>query len=443
MESKKILIWGRYAIAFTVAVLVSVAFFMQVYPVALFEVQIVAAWQSALVSATVSTVVIIFLVFILTLLCGRVYCSTLCPLGIFQEILMFLWQPIYKWKKIKAVKKHSVLGYFMAIILFGCLCGGSVILLRYIDPYAVIGNALSGAIYGICFISTVAILSLFKKRFFCSHICPVGVLLGVISKFSLWRIKIDDKACKLCGRCEQVCPVGCIDLKKQEVDSERCIRCFKCLEHCAFKAVIFERQNKKNNDDENKEMPVDLKRRKMIIGTGVLLLFGVAFRGGKLLVEKTADKIKRVILPAGAGNGKDFYNRCLNCNLCVKNCPMEIIKKATAEVPVVHLKYGKNYCDYDCHKCSEVCPSGAIKKISLKDKRRTKIAEAVIDEDICIKCGMCAVRCPRHIIIKNGGEYPKIAANGCIGCGLCASVCPVKAITIKTIEEQKILEAKE
>ena len=82
----------------------------------------------------------------------------------------------------------------------------------------------------------------------------------------------------------------------------------------------------------------------------------------------------------------DEANRCLNCNLCVQNCPMQIIKKADGDYPAVHIDYTDGFCDYDCRKCSEICPSGAIKRLTLAEKQKTQIGLAVINENTCIKC---------------------------------------------------------
>jgi Pyruvate/2-oxoacid:ferredoxin oxidoreductase delta subunit len=182
------------------------------------------------------------------------------------------------------------------------------------------------------------------------------------------------------------------------------------------------------------------KRRELIAGGLILLIFGKAVSCGKDIAKRVGDKVKKVILPAGSIKPEDFANRCLNCNLCVKNCPRKIIKTATAEIPFVHLDYGKSsYCAYECHKCSEVCPSGAIKRLTLQEKQHTKIAIAAIDEDICVKCGVCAMECPKKVIIKEDGKVPVIRFDECIGCGKCASVCPVKAIQIEPINQQVIL----
>ena len=150
--------------------------------------------------------------------------------------------------------------------------------------------------------------------------------------------------------------------------------------------------------------------------------------------------VKDVILPPGAKNKEEFLSKCLNCNLCVAQCPMKILKKADDEFGAVSIDYEKGFCDFDCNRCSEVCPSGAIKRIDLKEKQKTQIALAQIDEDKCIKCGLCVMKCPRGIIKKDGFNVPTISPDECIGCGMCKSACPVKAIKIVTIDEQKTVK---
>lgn len=125
--------------------------------------------------------------------------------------------------------------------------------------------------------------------------------------------------------------------------------------------------------------------------------------------------------------------------LCVQNCPIKILKKANGDYPAVHLDYSDSFCDYDCNKCSQVCPSGAIKRLSLAQKQKTQIGLANIDEQICVKCGLCVMKCPRQAISKADGSFPVVDASQCIGCGACANGCPVKAITIQPVAKQKIL----
>jgi len=421
----------KTVVALCVAVLCFLAFFKHTYLLKFFDIQFVAAVQSSFITVSVISLILLAFILILTLIFGRIYCSMLCPLGIFQDFLMFLFKPFYKKRSIKA-QKHHLFAYFFAAILFGMVFGGTVFLLRLFDPYSIAGNALSGATYGIIFISVLAVLVFFKKRFFCTNICPVGAVLGIISRFSLFKIRLDAKKCKMCSLCARICPTGSIDYENHKVDNETCIKCFKCLTHCQHHAINY-------SLPESKPQPFSPKRRQLIIGGTCLALLGVAYKSGLYLSQFIAEKIKKVIIPAGSGKLSNFANRCLNCNLCVKNCPMKIIKPATKDVPFVHLDYGKKYCNYDCHKCSEVCPSGAIKRISLEEKRRTKIATAVVHTDTCIQCGLCVHECPRKIIVKEFGDFPQIDADKCIGCGACASMCPVKAIAIEPVDEQIIL----
>ena len=427
----KFLLYGRYFVAGVVLILCVMALCGYAYPLKIFDIQFVPALQNGLISGFSVAFILFGAVIGLTLLFGRIYCSTLCPLGLYQEILTLVFRPFYK-KRHRQTMKHYRAAYWGAAILFGTLCGGTVVLLRMFDPYSVAGNVFSGAWFGIGFAVALGVLVFFKKRFFCVNICPVGVILGVLSRFSPYQIRIDTDKCKACGLCARECPCGSIDFKNHRVNNETCVKCFKCLPHCAHQALFYGLPKKKT-------IEFSLKRRQLILAGAMVAVFGAAFKSGAALSQLAARKIKKVILPAGSENAEKFANRCLNCNLCVQNCPMKIIKPATADAPFVHLDYGDKYCDFDCHKCSEICPSGAIKRLTLAQKQSTKIATAVVREDVCISCGLCVRECPKQIIIKEDGEVPIIRFDACIGCGKCASVCPVKAISIATVDQQVIL----
>lgn len=426
-----LLIYGRFFLALWVFIFCIAAFAYQLYPFKIFDLQFTAALQSGLLSGLGLGAILLVVLLILTLLFGRIYCSVLCPLGIYQELLTILFKPFYKKRK-SATAKHHIFAYFAAAVLFGSLFGGTVVLLRMADPYSVAGNALSGAGFGIGFIIALTILVFFKKRFFCTNLCPVGAILGLISRFSLFKIRIDAKKCKLCNVCTQACPCGSIDLNSNTINNETCIKCFKCLGRCRHHALYY-------GLPQSPKIEFNAKRRQFITAGLVLATFGIAFKGGIELSKLVSNRLKKAILPAGSRSLDEFANRCLNCNLCVKNCPQKIIKPANPTTPFVHLEYGDTFCNYKCHKCSEVCPSGAIKRLSLIEKQNTKIANAVVSEEVCIKCGRCAAECPRQIIIKEKGAFPIVQFDKCIGCGKCASVCPVKAISIEPINKQVVL----
>ena len=119
---------------------------------------------------------------------------------------------------------------------------------------------------------------------------------------------------------------------------------------------------------------------------------------------------------------------------------MKILKKADSDYPAVHIDLSENFCTFDCHKCGDVCPSGAIRRLSLSDKRRTQTGLAGVDESKCVKCGLCVMKCPKHAVKKERFEdFPSFDSDLCIGCGACKIACPVGAITVQPVEEQRLL----
>ncbi len=372
----------------------------------------------------------------LTLIFGRIYCSTLCPLGILQEIFTYLSR-----KKV-ALKNHPH-KYFIAALVFGFLIGGSALFFKYIDPFTIFGTifsfSVSGSIFSIRTIGLLAAIAIFalvifKKRFFCTNICPVGAILGLISKFSLLKIKIDTDKCASCGICENVCPSGCISVKEKSVDNETCIKCLRCMDQCKKDAIGY-----KTEKPEFKP-----KRRDFIISASVFALFSAAAIAGMKFVKVTGKKIKEIILPAGSVNTNRMENKCLNCNLCVENCPTKILEKANNEFGAVHINYnggsfGEKYCDYDCKKCGDVCPSGAIKRMKLERKQRTRIAMAVLNSEKCTTCRLCIQRCPTFAIHQDENMKVVIDSDKCIGCGQCKAFCRFDAVEIYPVKEQIVL----
>ena len=424
----KILRYLRAGAAVIVGVLSILAFAGIFYPVKIFDIQFSALLQRFFIDFSVAATVLLALLLLLTFIFGRIYCSTLCPFGLYQELLMLLF------RRRKQTQKNYPYKYFLAALLFGTLIGGTAFLLRLVDPYTIFGSAASITCLGLGLAATVAILVWFKGRFFCTNICPVGTVLGLISKHALTRISINADICVSCGLCASKCLTGSIDFKNKTVDNETCIKCFNCLTACHKNGITVKRHAKAQI-----ETPFNPTRRKLLLSGAVIATFALAAKGGIKLSKFIAQKIKKVILPAGAGNPESFANRCLNCNLCVQNCPMKIIKKANEDYPAVHIDYSDSFCDYNCHKCSEVCPSGAIKRLTLPEKQKTQIALAVIDESTCVKCGLCVMKCPRQAITKANGEFPHINTDECIGCGACKNACPVKAISISALDRQRTL----
>ena len=416
----------RGGLAVVVGIMAVLAFAGLFYPIQVFDVQLTALLQRVLVDFSLFAAVLLAALLIISLLFGRIYCSMLCPLGLYQEFLMLLF------RRRVPVQKNRPYKYFLAAVVFGALIGGTAFLVKLIDPYTLFGSAASGAWLGLGVLLALAVLVWFRGRLFCSNICPVGVVLGLISKHALKQIYIEKDKCVSCGLCAAKCPTGSIDFKNKTVDNETCIKCFKCLGGCRRGGIHY-------GSKPSEKIAFNPARRRLLVSGAVVAVLALAVKGGVELGKTIAAKVKKVILPAGAGNAEDFANRCLNCNLCVQNCPMKILKKADGDYPAVHVDYTNGFCDYDCNRCSAICPSGAIKRLTLAEKQKTQIGLAVINEEVCIKCGLCVMKCPRQAISREDGSFPLVDAGGCIGCGACKAACPVKAITIVPVEKQRIL----
>ena len=227
------------------------------------------------------------------------------------------------------------------------------------------------------------------------------------------------------------CPSGCINSKEKTIDNETCVKCLKCLTLCPKNGINYGKQSEE-------EIKFSLKRREIITGIIAAAVFGAMIKVGLVVKDKIVEKFKDIILPPGAGSEERFANTCYNCNLCVENCPNKIIAKADDKFPTVHLDYTNGCCDKDCNKCGQVCPTGAIKRLSLEEKQKTRIAMAMIIDDKCVNCGRCINVCPDGAIIR-GEQGVVIKASKCIGCGACKIICPNDAIEIFAVKKQTLI----
>ena len=225
-------------------------------------------------------------------------------------------------------------------------------------------------------------LSYKKGRLFCNTICPVGTLLGLISKFSIFKIVINEDSCKGCGKCEKVCKAECIDSASKEVDFTRCVSCFNCFESCPTDGLKYSYKFmpvKKSNDR-------DKTKRDFIKKTAVYIFgFSMLAKAQEKIKVYTQNKIiperKLPVSPPGSSSIEAFNDKCTACHLCVTACPTQVLQPSFLEYGFTgmlqpHMNNFKGFCNFECTICGQVCPNGAIQPLKLEDKKLTQIGKA-------------------------------------------------------------------
>ncbi len=423
------------------------------------------------------------LTIVLTFMFGRVYCSFLCPLGIMQDGLIFLGK-IFR-KKHKFIRPFNWIKFTVLFVTAVSLFSGSLIIINLTDPYSVFGRITTDiakpvvlsagnfiiwimnelkiypninfslhnpeiftVLTGLAFLLTIVVFSLARGRLYCNTICPAGTILGLVSKFSVFKISIDDTVCSSCGICEKKCKAGCIDAKNKTVDFSRCVACYNCLDACPKDSLKyrFSPAGKTVNGNSRREF---LKESGGIVA-GILAVSGLPLRSfARQKLQNGSMPGPGVVAPPGAVSFENLTDLCTGCHLCVSTCPTKVIKPAFLEYGLSgmmqpRMDYTKAFCDYECTRCTKVCPTGALKPLKLEDKKQTQIGRVELTFARCVvfteknDCGACAEHCPTgavYMITYEGNlRRPVTAVNQCIGCGACQHICPVvpeKAIVVK------------
>ena len=376
-----------------------------------------------------------------TLLLGRVWCSWFCPLGAVLELFGF------KGRRIKAQwlrkVKYVILFTIVVMAVFGSLAfmylepitiiirgitTGAKPLVEYFqmaDKKNFIWPGLSWWIVGIPFV-LVLLLNLVEKRFWCRYLCPLGALIGLGSKFSWIKRRVDQMSCVQCGECAAICPMGAISAENDfKSDPAECIMCMDCAVPCPKLAITFEKGKMGGWNYE-----FDPSRREAIatVATSAIAIGLLATDVGNVKAAKAS-----LMRPPGAG--EDFLDKCIRCDQCIEVCPGHIIQPAVTEggweslfTPMMDPFSG--YCQYDCNLCGQVCPSHAIPQLKLEEKRKAVIGIAQVNYDTCVRCMDCKDQCPYdcfELVEVEGirGVFPRVKDDsGCVGCGLCVDVCP-------------------
>ena len=442
--------------------------------------------------------VVLFLI-VLTLVAGRVYCSVICPLGVFQDVVSwingqrkkkkfrFSYSPARSWLR------YGVLALFVVALIAGI--GSVVALLAPYSSYGRIASNLFAPLYGwgnnllallaermdsYAFYETnvwmkslptfliaaltfiiISLLAWRNGRTYCNTICPVGTVLGFLSRFSLFRVSIDAAKCKECSLCSRKCKAACIDFKHHTIDHSRCVTCLDCLDTCKHDAIHYTSRLKKAPAPATPEKGKGESRRgflsavSLLATTSLLKAQEKKVDGGLAVIEeKKAPKRTTPIVPAGALSARNFAQHCTACQLCVSVCPNEVLRPSTdlKKLMQPEMSYERGYCRPECTKCAEVCPAGAIHPISRADKSSIQIGHAVWIKANCVpltdgvECGNCARHCPSGAIQmvpsdRNDPEsvkIPIINEERCIGCGACEALCPARPFSAIYVEGHEV-----
>lgn len=421
---------------------------------------------------------------LVTLLFGRVYCSSVCPLGTLQDFFSRIRGTVQRNNK-KRYGFHyrtpiNTLRYAtLGIFVLGIGCSISIIP-ALLDPYSAYGRIIStiytpvknlylgnemfqiifpsliGMIIGYATLIIVGFFSYKNGRILCNTICPVGSTLGLISSHSVWQFEIDTDACVGCLKCEINCKASCINLKDHTIDVGRCVMCFNCLNSCKYDAIKYVPSHKRlskplmQSIKKEKDVPqtasMNMDRRKFLsIATLVAGSYTVVKASDKVadLYSGLTDSkpIRRLypITPPGIISAEKFHQSCTSCMLCINNCPKGVMQASIREYGLFNLlqptlKFDDSFCDINCNICTQICPTGALKPLTVEEKGNYTIGTAKVVPKNCIHCGRCAENCPKLAITMSvSTDTPIVNDSQCIGCGTCESVCPanpVKAIYV-------------
>lgn len=401
-------------------------------------------------AALALNVAVVVAIAAVTLLVGRIYCSVICPLGIFQDVAirLRLWLlPKRKFSYAKPINwlRYVVLALFAAMMLLGA--GGIATL---IAPYGAFGRMVTGLFQtgvplavAVTTLVVIVAFSVVGGRLWCNTFCPVGSALSLISRHSLFGIGIDSGKCIGCRKCERACKAMCIDIEGgRTVDRSRCVDCMDCLGECKVGAIGIGRNTKK----QATEASVDDSRRRFVAGSvAVGTAMAVRAQEQKLdgglaaIADKQVPLRKNPVKPFGARSLKNFSSRCVSCQLCVGQCPEHVLRPATGLERFMQpeMDYTVGYCRMACTRCSEVCPAGAIGPISKEEKTAVSIGYAVVLKDNCIGCGTCARHCPSAAISMVEG-LPAVNESRCLGCGACEYYCPARPVTAIYVEGRTV-----
>lgn len=490
------------------------------YPVGLFfQLDPIVGLSNALASRALHRGLLwCLLILIPTMLIGRFFCGWICPLGSIHHFFSNMKSERKRGKQLLESNRYkrwqTTKYYILAATLMASLLGSGVV--GWLDPFsflvrsiglsvlpatnyalqAALGalehsrfaflQAVGGGLHfilgwfllsfkqpyfrqgvwlGLVFLFILA-LNFRVTRFWCRALCPLGALLGIVSRWSVLGLVKNPEHCNDCNRCLLRCqggddPIGGVPWRQPE-----CHVCLNCVDECPEHALQFK------VFPAQKTVGTNLQRRKLLTGlaTGAALVPLMRSTPGF-----AAEKHERLLRPPGSVDEEFFLSRCIRCGECMKVCPNNALQPALTEAgveglwtPVLVPRLG--YCETSCVLCSQVCPTGAIWEITATEKgwsvdisgtaKPVRLGTAFYDRGRCLPwamatdCIVCEEWCPTspkavylrpaEVIDATGNvkqvKQPYLDPSRCVGCGACEHACPVQdrpAVYVTSVGESR------
>jgi polyferredoxin len=490
------------------------------YPVKIFlEFDPLISFMTILTGLTLYTGLLWSLVTIVaTIFFGRFFCGWICPMGTVNQVFSTVRSERLSRRGLKRIKSNQYhwyqkIKYYILLLFVGAGILGLMIA-GIFDPISLLIRSLglvvipilaqvSDAVADVTFdlgipgawilgwvankfkssvlltpntqtFNTIFSLGLFFllvlaanrffTRFWCRGICPLGAFLGLISRWSIFGLEKREDQCDQCNKCLMHCqgadgPQAGVKWRKSECHV--CLNCQAACDRGALKFKFFPKSEKQIKPDP------DITRRK-VIGATAVGLGAAALFGSQPLSAKPNDKLIR---PPGATAEDLFSARCIRCGECMKVCPTNALHPTFLEAgwegiwsPILIARIG--YCEPSCTLCGQVCPTGAIRELTLGEKvgdqehKPNVIGTAFFDRGRCLpwamatSCVVCEEWCPtspkaiytiEEEAVNQKGETvvvkrPYIDPNLCTGCGACEYACPVTdkaAVYVTSVGESR------
>ena len=303
----------------------------------------------------------------------------------------------------------------------------------------------------------IAVLAWRGGRTWCNTVCPVGTILGFFAKYSLYKPVIDTTKCNSCGLCGRNCKASCINSKEHAIDYSRCVACFDCIDRCNRGAISYQLRTVAQNEGAE----VDKSKRKFL-SISALFLAATTVKaqeqkvdGGLAIIEDKQRPERKVSpKPAGSLSVKHFTDHCTACQLCVAECPNQVLRPSTdiEHLMQPEMSFERGYCRPECVRCTTVCPTDAILPIKTAEKASISIGYAVWVKENCkvssegIQCDACYRNCPTGAIqlvssdslADSSLKIPAINTERCIGCGKCENLCPARPLSGIYVEGREV-----